>query len=380
MLPRSAAANRRRPRFRLVLLGLALAVFPSEAPAQEVLAGAAVVSSDENVHAEPGGAVIGRLSPGTAVWVDERQEAWTRVTFEGLVWIQSLQVRDFGAFDLIVSAAEGENLRAEPAGRVLGRLGRGTLLEEVERMAGWARVRRTAWIRSGSLELDDAAGAHETSGAGRGAPGAEAGAGTASRPPAIGDPPGAVSGVPSAGAPDVAPGAEWLRTGPDGAPILAAPGGDTLARSLDGAQLRVVAREGSWTRVQLEGWVFEPGMDPAGASADEGPILRDVAAADLRRDPDRYRGRLVEMTLQFISLERADRIRTDFREGEAFLLTRSSEPGRIFVYLSVPPERVAAMERLAPLDVIRVVARVRTPSGGLTGNPILDLRELGVVR
>jgi len=75
-------------------------------------------------------------------------------------------------------------------------------------------------------------------------------------------------------------------------------------------------------------------------------------------------------------MERAEKIRTDFYEGEPFLLARTSTSGRSFVYVAVPPDRLGAVEGLIPLERVNVVGRIRTGAAALTGNPILDLIEL----
>ncbi|MBW3535199.1 MAG: glycosyltransferase, partial [Gemmatimonadetes bacterium] len=91
-------------------------------------------------------------------------------------------------------------------------------------------------------------------------------------------------------------------------------------------------------------------------------------------DPDAHRGRLVSWELQFVSSERAETVRTDFYEGEPFLLTR--HPDGAFVYVAVPPDRLGEVEGLIPLERIAVVGRVRVGASDLTGSPILDLVEL----
>ncbi|MSR22729.1 MAG: hypothetical protein EXR92_04175 [Gemmatimonadetes bacterium] len=101
---------------------------------------------------------------------------------------------------------------------------------------------------------------------------------------------------------------------------------------------------------------------------------------DLTSDFERLRGRLVEVELQFISLERAEQVRTDFYEGEPFLLARSLDEERSFVYVAVPPERLDGMGILTPLERIRVLGRVRSASAAFTGSPILDLVELERLR
>ena len=94
---------------------------------------------------------------------------------------------------------------------------------------------------------------------------------------------------------------------------------------------------------------------------------------ELGRDPEAYVGRVVTWRLQFISLERAESVRTDFFEGEPFLLCRFGGPEGPFVYVAVPPERAAEVENLLPLELLAVTARVRTGASMLTGTPIVDL-------
>jgi hypothetical protein len=84
----------------------------------------------------------------------------------------------------------------------------------------------------------------------------------------------------------------------------------------------------------------------------------------------------VTWELQFVSFERAERVRTDFFENEPFLLTRLPDTEGGFVYVAVPPDRMALVEGLTPLQTIRVTGRIRTGASALTGNPILDLMDL----
>lgn len=304
----------------------------------------ATVRTEENLRAEPNGQVVGRVLPGTRMRVESRQDRWLEVTLDGWVWLASLQRRTGGAFDLAVSAADGENLRDAPQGRVAARLGRGTLLEEAERTTGWARVRRTAWIWAPSVELSTPAPA---------------------APAAAATPPAAAAAPPPAAS-------RWIRGGPAGAVVLSTPGGDTLARSAPGAELRLMGREGNWVRVQVEGWVWAP----EGGTGTPSDAVADVTPEQVAAEPDRYRGRVVSWSLQFIALERAERVRTDFFEGEPYLLARAGATDAGFVYVAVPQERMEEVRGLTPLERIQVVGRVRTGSAGLTGSPILDLLEV----
>jgi hypothetical protein len=126
----------------------------------------------------------------------------------------------------------------------------------------------------------------------------------------------------------------------------------------------------------MEGWSWIPEAGADAPPAAEAEPLPDATPASVRADPAAARGRRVSWELQFISLERADRVRTEFYEGEPFLLTRPSDGGGGFVYVAVPPDRLGEVEDLTPLERIRVVGRVRTGASALTGSPILDLVEV----
>jgi hypothetical protein len=89
--------------------------------------------------------------------------------------------------------------------------------------------------------------------------------------------------------------------------------------------------------------------------------------------PQAYVGRVVEWTLQFISLERAEAVRTDFFEGEPFLLTRFGGGDGPFIYVAIPGERLDDVEGLVPLEHISITGRIRTGGSALTGTPIVDL-------
>ncbi len=238
----------------------------------------------------------------------------------------------------------GGDLRQEPSGRVLARLGTGALLQELERIPGWIRVRRTVWIWSEALNLNEGE-----------------------------EPPATTTPVPQR---SVAP---VVSAGPSrglsalGRAILSEPGGDTLATTLSENSLQLLAREGAWVRVRVEGWVWSPadGLDNESGGA---PVAADPST--VAGDPDAYRGRVVSWMLQFISLERAESIRTEFVEGEPFLLMRPSGGDGPFVYVAVSEERLEEVESLLPLENVVVVGRVRTGASELTGSPVLDLMEL----
>jgi len=118
---------------------------------------------------------------------------------------------------------------------------------------------------------------------------------------------------------------------------------------------------------------------PAGQVSDEAPAAEpgEVTVAQVTADPGAFVGRLVRWELQFVSLEEAEAVRTDFYEGEPFLLTRPvGDESTRFVYVAVPPEAMAGARGLAPLERVTVVGRIRTGASNLTGAPIVDLVEL----
>jgi hypothetical protein len=298
--------------------------------------------TEENIRSEPRGTILGRALPGTVFDVISEEEQWVEVQMEGWIWTQSIQTTDRLGFNLRVSASPQENLRAEPSGAILARLVEGTLLDGLDETEGWTRVQRAVWIWKESMQIQ----------------------GSASRPTVdASEEPQAAAG-----------GTQWWRTGEGPAPLLSVPDGDTLGSARPGAELQVLAREGNWVRVRLEGWAWAPeGEGGVGAEQAEPEA---VTPEMVTSNPERFRGRTFSWELQFVSLERAEKIRTDFYEGEPFLLTRVPDTPGLFVYVAIPPERVTELSGLIPLERIRVVGRLRTGAAALTGNPILDLLEI----
>lgn len=327
------------------LRALALVAMVAIAPAGSASGQSnARVRASENVRGAPNGEILARLEPGATLAVSGRQDRWLQVEMEGWIWERSLQRSSQEGFDFVVSEPQGENLRDAPSGTILGRVGRGTLLQEVERRPGWIRVRRSAWIWSQSVVETSTAEPSEARPAG-----------------------------PAARAPGTV-----VSSGTRGVALLAAPDGDTLARAVGGTDLEVVSRAGNWVRVRLEGWAWLPRSDTGGAPESAQP--QPLTPEDLTREPEAHRGRVVSWDLQFISLERAEKVRTDFFEGEPFLLTRFGGAEGAFVYVALTPERARELQGLVPLERLRVTGRVRTGSSSLTGTPVLDLLTLERLR
>ncbi|MFQ5679873.1 MAG: hypothetical protein ACE5HP_10500 [Gemmatimonadota bacterium] len=343
-------AGRRAPRFIGLLSLTTVAGLGGGDPGRLAAQSVRVTVPQEAFRQTPNGKRLGTVMRDAEFPVLGRRGAWTQVRLEGWVWTPSLVRTQRDGFDLAVSAAAGENLRERPGGRILARLLQGFLLEKVEDGQGWTHVRRAGWVWGPSLAAVAAA--------------ERAPARQVNRPPPAGERPAA----PTASAEE----RERVVVGPSGVGLRVSPRGDTAAVLRGGADLEVLDRRPGWARVRLEGWVPTDDLSPAGQDS----TLAELSAADLRANPSQYRGRRVRWSVQFISLEKAEAARTDFYEGEPFLLARAPDPQEGFVYLAVPPRLLSAVERLRGLETIEVLASVRTGRSSLMGVPILDLLTL----
>ena len=306
---------------------------------------------EENFRKEPRVTSSNRLATvfeGAVLDVESRQGRWIRATLEGWIWSPSVSDTDRDGFDLIISNPGGENLREAPQAeaRRVARLLRGMLLDRVERQGSWTRIRRTAWMWSEStVEVGGATPAVTAS----------------ADPPPQDEVPPRPAELP-----------DRILVSGVGVQLHVSPSGDTLASLRPDADLEVLARQGSWARVRVEGWVWVPSTLPA----DSAVASEDLSPADVTANPDQYRGRQVRWRLQFVSVETAEPARADFYEGEPFILARASDGEQGFVYVAVPPELLLEADGLRPLQMIEVVGRVRTGRSALMGVPVLDLIAL----
>jgi hypothetical protein len=287
--------------------------------------------------AEPGGTRLGRVAAGTELATGQRQGADVQVTLDGWIFAASVQPDTRHGHELSVSPPE-ENLRAAPNGRVLARLVHGALLDEVERQGGWVHVRREGWVASAALggPVPVAAAAGPDS----------AGAG--------------------AGAVDPTRGVLRRRV-----KLYAAPDSPATGELAAGVPVHVVARAGGWARIEAAGWVPDSAVGPA-----SGEAISDVTVAQLRAAPEQWKGAVVRWTVQFIALQTADELRPDFQPGERYILARGPAPEYAFVYIAVPPDKVARAAQLQPLDNVTVLARVRSGRSRYLANPILELLDI----
>jgi hypothetical protein len=320
-------------------------LLPRAVDAQE---NARVRAAQENFRRDPNGNELATVLRGANVAVVSEVGNWVQVDLVGWIWAASVADSDRGGFDLRVQADGGENLRFQPQGQVVARLLEGCLLERISTDGNWHRVRRRGWLWKPSLEMNAA-------------PAVTAGA---TQPP----PATELASSPETLEPTVL-------TAPTSLVVYSTPDGDTIAQFQPGAQAQILGRTGDWVRVRIDGWIYGPAaLDSALNLADSG----DLSPAQLRADPSRYRGALVRWRVQIVSLQRAERARTDFEEGEPFLLARGAAGDAGFVYLAVPETLVQQAEALEPLEYVTVVGRVRTGRSAQVGSPVIDLTDIEV--
>lgn len=328
----------------LLLVALGPAALPLSA--QQVYR----VLRTENFRREPAPAAtrLATVVGGVQLESDSTFGSWVRVTLEGWIWARSVEPTTRDQHDLTVTARGGENLRAAPNGRRVARIETGALLDELARQPGWVRVRRVGWMWGRSLE--------RVSGV---APGP-----VASEPPA--EPPASAGGGTTEAVLDRAVTADRvpLRRVPDGRPTA------TLAAE---SPVRILARSGEWVRVQTQGWVRESELKPAAAG-----VLVGVSGAEVRSRPQEFEGKLLQWTVQYISIQDADEFRQEIPAGQRYVLARGPLPEAGFVYITLNAVQLARVERLAPLTEIVIVGRVRAGRSQYVANPVLDLMDLAV--
>ena len=312
-------------------------------------------------HQEPGGRRLARFARGAVVAGGATRDDWMQVTLDGWIFATSVGASPRPDFDLLVTRAPNENLRATAGGTIVAALAQGFGLKRVGQDSAppgrWAHVTREGWVQRASLTPVADVVATRTAGT------AEDTADTAA----------AQGGL----TPGRRPGTDTTR--PDSTraqPVRMT----TLYRAPDGAEagtvaaetpLRVVGRSGEWARVQFEGWVKGGDLQAAPSG-----VLVGVTAAELRAEPQRYVGQVVRWRLEFIAVQKADDLRPDIPNGATYVLARGPLPERGFVYAIVPDSKLAAVRALSPLVTMQITARVRSARSRYLGNPVVDLISL----
>jgi hypothetical protein len=295
-----------------------------------------------------GGPILGRLERGTE-WAGARADRQlVELTVEGWVFGASVGETTREGFNAIVNDRQGQNLRADPRpdGRLLGRLNSGALVQRLETRSGWVRVRRQAWVARNATDAAPPAAATPT--------------------PTANVPSPARDTAPRAAPPSYGDGSR--ATAPGGAVLRATPGGTTVGTLASGSDVRVVTRAGGWTRVRIDAWVPDTALETSGAGATAG-----VTAAEVRAEPARWIGQVVDWKLQVVAVQVADALRSDLPEGKPYLLTRGPLPESGFVYVLVTPEQAQHYRDVPPLREVTLRVRIRAPSSKYLPTPVVEL-------
>ncbi len=279
----------------------------------------------------PMGVQLGTILAGATVTVDSTAGSWRHVTLEGWIFTASTRQDRREGFDLSVRASPTENLRATPNGTIVARLAEGALLHRVRTQGGWTRVRRSGWIPERSLPVEEQLVAESEE---------------PTTDPNRVEVPAEVS----------------LRLQPDG------PATGSLA---PGSRATVIARSGQWARVQVEGWIHLDSLAPASGGARIG-----VTAAEVRANPDRYIGQLVDWQLQLVAVQTADELRPEVPLGQRYLLTRGPAPEIGFVYVLLDDEQAERLEGLQPLEDLLLRVKILAARTRYLPNPVVDLQQI----
>lgn len=357
--PQSSPGPRRQPAFpalrAALLAGLLTLSVPGVAAAQDHR----TLARESRIYATVGGASLGLVTKGTSLASRREDGASIELLVDGWIFARSVGADARDGFDLAVTQAGGQNLRESPApgARIIARLTRGALLQKVEADGhGWVHVRRYVWVPKAALQPLPAPSAPAP--AARPAPQAAAARGdTATASPAALPP---VQLAPSDRQ-------QMARA----AALTVGPGGATAASLPQGSEVKVVTRAGDWTQVSVTGWVRTSDLAPLPDQAMVG-----VSAAEVRADPARYVGRVVEWRLQFVSVMVADELRPEIPAGRSYLLTRGPLPEAGFVYVVLPPDQVERFRKLEPLKELTLRVQVRAASTKFLPNPVVDLLQV----
>jgi len=320
-----------------VVTAVLLSILPAAASAQ------ARVAQATSFRKDPAGTVLATLSVGLTLTPGKTQGDWTAVTLDGWVYSASTSATARDGFDIAITPANGENLRSGPNGKILARLEQGALLNKVGSKGGWTEVKRTGWVSTKAL--------------------ASGGTATASRtaPPPRDSTPAAPAGG------DVADRVSALRA----TPLALTPDGPTLATLETGTSGQVIGRSGEWVQVQLQGWIREADLaEPVSAA------LPGVTVAQIRADPSKYVGQLLEWRVQYISIQTADELRPEIPAGAKYLLTRGPLPEPGFVYVIVTAQQLPAFEAAMPLQEFTVRGRLRAAQTRYLPTPVLELVQV----
>jgi hypothetical protein len=311
------------------------------------------ISSDTRLRKEPDGIGLISLPAGTSVETRAARGAWHEVVIEGWIFSPSMAPTRRDGYDLVVTPSEGENIRREPNGEVVGRARSGALFRKLETQGGWTHVSRSGWIpREAIAPIESGAISSEIS---------------ADTPLVQGPTTPPPSTPPAQPAPSKTPADPDRVEAARETAVFAAPEAAQFGTVQAGTPTRVLGRSGEWVRVQLEGWVRAGDLQSASGAAVSG-----VTAAEVRSDPSRYLGRAVDWRLQLIAVQTADELRTEMPRGQNYLLTRGPLPEPGFVYVTVSDAQAAEFRAAPALQEMTLRVTIKAARSKYLTTPIVE--------
>jgi hypothetical protein len=297
----------------------------------------------------PDGRLVATMRVGAVLKTGAAKGDWTAVTIEGFLHKSVVTAKKDA---LTVHASSGAALRvsAGASAAIVAVIEDGMQVDKVAVNGDWFRVKRDAFAQTHELRTVVAKAASQGA-------------------------PQRVAALPPRTAPAAAPADAPLASGDFAAahPLVlrAAPDGTPTGTADSAARVRIVARDHGWARVQAEGWVRESELIPVDSSS-----VSAVSAADLRSDPEHYKGSTVRWVVQAIAVQSADPLRKGLAPDEPYLLARGPGSESSLLYLALPTALVASAKALSPLSYIMVLARVRAGRSDPSGVPILDVLRI----
>ncbi|HXW97027.1 MAG TPA: hypothetical protein VEI47_05525 [Gemmatimonadales bacterium] len=286
-----------------------------------------ILTQDIRFTKNPGAQSLGTLLAGAEVTPGKTQRNFVEVAIDGWLPAASVAARRRDNFDVAVSKRPNESLRATPEGAVIARVTTNVGFTKLETQGTWVHVKRSAWIDQKAV------------------------------PPA--------------------PAPAQVESGPDRAevihhvPVAIVPQGAPIGAVDSGVGVRVLAHSAGWTRVQLEAWVPDSTL-----RSTDNRILVGLSQAEVRANPARYIGQMVEWRLQFVAIQKADELRPEIPEGMTYLLTRGPLPEPGFVYVVVPSSQVAQFQSVPALKELTIRGTIRAASTKFLPTPVLDLVDV----
>ena len=298
------------------------------------------------------------------------------MTLEGYVHRSVIGGRR-GSYSISVHASGGAYLRSTPSrsGRVLALVADGSGLTKVSTRGEWIRVRRTGWLIASALHSSEAtvvARKREPANKAAAQHVPTAATTVARHAPPAAHPSGDTTAVAEGDVtPDSATQAVTALALARRTTLYTAPDAASLGTIDSSARVTAVARDRGWVRVQVEGWVRAQDLGPSDST-----VLTTISAADLRAQPDKYRGQVVRWVVQKIAIETADPLRKGMAPDEPYILARGPGQENSLLYLALPSSLVDQAKRIDPLTAITVTARVRSGRSEPSGVPLLDVLSI----